>query len=107
MSQTMTAEKLFRDLRHMPSEEREKFFMILSTKAFSDADMSHEALFGHLASDAFTSEEAAEYLEVSMSTFRRYVSAEKLKPNSVVGRNQMFSVPDLKAFKKALRKVKG
>jgi len=107
MSQTMTAEKLFRDLRHMPSEERQKFFMILSTNAFPDGDLSHEALFGHLAGEEFTSEEAAEYLEVSMSTFRRYVSTEKLKPNSVVGRNQMFSVPDLKAFKKALRKVKG
>ena len=107
MKHTMTAEGLFRDLAHMPAGERQKFFMILSRNAFRDGDLSHEALFGHLAGEEFTSEEAAEYLEVSMSTFRRYVSTGKMKASSAVGRNQMFAVPDLKAFKKALKEVKG
>lgn len=91
----------------MPPTERQKFFVILSTNAFRGEDLSHEQLFGHLAGDEFTAQEASEYLEVSMSTFRRIVTSGKLAPSSAVGRNQMFSVPDLKAFKKALKVAKG
>lgn len=36
---------------------------------------SHEELFGSLADDNFTAQEAAEYLEVSVSTFRRFVAS--------------------------------
>ena len=104
MAHTLTAEDLYQDLKKMPATERQKFFVILSSNAFRGDDMSHEELFGHLANDSFTAQEAAEYLEVSMSTFRRLVSDGKLAPASVVGRNQMFAVPDLKAFKKA-RKI--
>lgn len=68
--------------------------------------LSHEQLFGHLAGDEFTAKEASEYLEVSMSTFRRVVTSGKLEPSSVVGRNQMFSVTNLKSFKKALKATK-
>lgn len=107
MAHTMTAEELFQDLRKMPTTERQKFFVILSTNAFRDDDMSHEELFGHLASDNFTAQEAGEYLEVSMSTFRRFVASGKLNPSSTVGRNQMFAVADLKAFKKALKIANG
>lgn len=64
---------------------------------------SHEELFGHLANDNFTAQEAAEYLEVSMSTFRRFIAGGKLSPSATVGRNQMFAVPDLKVFKRALK----
>ena len=102
MAHALTAEDLFQDLKQMPTTERQKFFVILSTNAFRGEDMSHEQLFGHLKGDDFTAQEAAEYLEVSMSTFRRFVSSDKLKPSSMVGRNQMFAVADLKAFKKAL-----
>ncbi len=103
----MTAEDLFQDLKQMPITERQRFFVILSTNAFRGADMGHEELFGHLAGDAFTAQEAAEYLEVSMSTFRRFVAGDKLNPSSTVGRNQLFAVPELKAFKKALKAAKG
>ncbi len=106
MTHSMTAENLFRDLEQMPASERQKFFVILSTNAFRGDDLSHEQLFGHLDGDAFTAHEAAEYLEVSMSTFRRYVTSGKLNPSSSVGRNQMFAVPDLTGFKKALRAAK-
>jgi excisionase family DNA binding protein len=102
MPHALTAEDLFQYLKKMPTTERQKFFVILSTNAFRSDDMSHEQLFGHLASDSFTAQEASEYLEVSMSTFRRFVASGKLNPNSTVGRNQMFAVADLKAFKKAL-----
>ena len=107
MPHAMTAEDLFQDLKQMPTTERQKFFVILSTNAFRGDDMSHEQLFGHLAEDNFTAQEAAEYLEVSMSTFRRFVASGKLNPGSTVGRNQMFAVADLKAFKKALKIANG
>lgn len=102
----MTAEDLFQDLKQMPVTERQKFFVILSANAFRGDDMSHEELFGHLSGDNFTAQEAAEYLEVSMSTFRRFVASGKLNPDSIVGRNQLFAVPELKAFKKALKTAK-
>ena len=107
MPHAMTAEDLFQDLKQMPTAERQKFFVILSTNAFRGDDMSHEQLFGHLTEDNFTAQEATEYLEVSMSTFRRFVASGKLNPSSTVGRNQMFAVADLKALKKALKIVKG
>ncbi len=107
MGHALTAEDLYQDLSQMPQTERQKFFVILSSNAFRGEDLSHEQLFGHLAGDEFTAQEAAEYLEVSMSTFRRLVTSGKLAPSSTVGRNQMFSVPDLKAFKKALKVAKG
>jgi hypothetical protein len=107
MAHTMTAEDLFHDLKKMPDAERQKFFVILSTNAFRGEDMSHEELFGHLAGDEFTAQEAAEYLEVSMSTFRRFVAGDKLNPSSTVGRNLMFAVPELRVFKKAMKTAKG
>lgn len=107
MAHTMTAEDLFHDLKKMPDVERQKFFVILSKNAFRGEDMSHDELFGHLAGDEFTAQEAAEYLEVSMSTFRRFVAGDKLNTSSTVGRNLMFAVPELKAFKKAMKTAKG
>ena len=107
MPHALTAENLFQDLKQMPTTERQKFFVILSTNAFRGDDMSHEQLFGHLAGDNFTAQEATEYLEVSMSTFRRFVASGKLNPNATVGRNKMFAVTDLKAFKKALKIANG
>jgi len=107
MAHAMTAEDLFQDLKKMPTTERQRFFVILSTNAFRGDDMSHKELFGHLAGDEFTAHEATEYLEVSISTFRRFVAGGKLNPSSTVGRNQMFAASELKAFKKALKTAKG
>jgi excisionase family DNA binding protein len=44
--------------------------------------------------------EAAQYLEVSLPTLRRYVQAGKLQPSHTVGRNQMVSASDLRADKR-------
>lgn len=107
MAHAATAEELFQDLKLMPTIERQKFFVILSTNAFRGDDLTHSELFGHLSEDEFTAEEAREYLEVSMSTFRRLVAAGKLLPSSTVGRSQLFAAKDLKGFKKALRTAKG
>lgn len=67
---------------------------------------SHAEVFGDVLGAEFTGDEAAEYLEVSVSTFRRYVQGQKISPVRVVGRNQFFSAADLKSFKKSLRAVK-
>ena len=71
-----------------------------------EGNFSHAEVFGDVLSAEFTAEEAAEYLEVSVSTFRRYVQGKKIAPVHVVGRNQFFSAADLKSFKKSLRAVK-
>ena len=107
MASSATAEELFQDLKRMPAAERQRFFVLLSVNAFRGEDLSHEELFGHLSGDDFTADEAVEYLEVSMSTFRRYVASGKLQPSATVGRSQLFAVADLKRFKKALRLAKG
>jgi hypothetical protein len=101
MARKVTAKELFQGLSLIPKEERKKIFESISTNAFGDEDRSYEKLFAHLAGDEFTAQEAVEYLEVSMSTFRRYVKAGKLHPSSNVGRKQMYAVKDLKKFKRA------
>lgn len=103
---TITAEELFQDLKAMPANERTRFFTLLAINAFGDDNLSHEQVFGRLANAEFTAQEAAEYLEISMSTFRRYVHDGKLKPSSALGRNQLFATRDLKAFKRVLKDVK-
>ena len=66
--------------------------------------LNHEQVFGHLRNTAFSAEEAAEFLEISLTTFRRYVQAGRLKPTSIIGRNQLFSSADLKLLKQKINK---
>lgn len=97
----LTAEDLFSEMKRMPELERTRFFSLLTGSAFRDDDFSHEQVFGHLQQEPFSAWEAAEYLEVSVPTLRRYVQSGKLVPSHMVGRNQMFSVQTLRAFKRA------
>jgi excisionase family DNA binding protein len=103
MSHAVTAQDLFFEMKRMPPAERVKFFALLSENAFRDDDFSHGQVFGHLEGETLSAAEAAEYLEVSLPTLRRYVQAGKLQPSHTVGRNQMFAVPDLRGYKR-LRK---
>jgi hypothetical protein len=103
----LTAEDLLSEMKAMPSAERCRFFALLGLKFFQEDNLTHEQVLGHLADVEFTAQEAAEYLEVAIATFRRYVQGGKLKPSRVVDRSQMFSTHDLKAFKRSLRDVKG
>jgi excisionase family DNA binding protein len=64
--------------------------------------LTHEQVFGNLKNESFTTEEAAQYLEVSIPTFRRYVQSGKLKPSQVVGRSQLFATTDLRRLKQKL-----
>ena len=101
MNHALTAQDLFSELKRMPATERVKFFSLLSLNAFRDDDFSHEQVFGHLAREPLSAWEAAEYLEVSLPTLRRHVQAGKLQPSHTVGRNQMFSASDLRAYKRS------
>ncbi|MDP2830330.1 MAG: helix-turn-helix domain-containing protein [Sulfuricellaceae bacterium] len=69
------------------------------TSAFRKDDFTHEQVFGHLQQEAFSAGEAAEYLEVSIPTLRRYVQSGKLVPSHTVGRNQMFSAQTIRMVK--------
>ena len=102
----VTAEELFAAMKKMPPTERVRFFTLLGETAFEKNDFSHVEVFGDVLSAEFTVDEAAEYLEVSISTFRRYVQGKKICPAHVVGRNQFFSAADLKSFKRSMRAVR-
>lgn len=101
MNHALTAQDLFSEIKRMPSTERIKFFSLLADQAFRDDDLTHEQVFGHLKHEFLSACEAAQYLEVSVPTLRRYVQTHKLRPCHRVGRNQMFSTEDLRAYKRA------
>ena len=101
MNHALTAQDLFTEMKRMPATERVKFFSLLSSNAFRDDDFSHEQVFGRLEREPLSAREAAEYLEVSLPTLRRYVQADKLRPGHTVGRSQLFSASDLRSFKRA------
>ena len=102
MGQFMRAEEVFLQVQHMPENERLKFFMLVAKNAFQADSFSHSDLFGHLNDARFSAKEAAEYLEVSMPTFRRYVQSGKVIPAEIVGRSQLFSSADLRKLKKLI-----
>lgn len=101
-----TAEDLFVAMKSLPPTERVRFFTLLGENAFEKENFSREEVFGEIVNANLTVSEAAEYLEVSVPTFRRYVQAQKIIPSHVVGRNQFFAAKKLKAFKRALKDVK-
>ena len=102
MSHATTARELFEDLQALPATERGKFFLLLESRAFQEEDFTYEDVFGHLAGETFTVAEAAEYLDMSVPNFRRYVRRGQIAPAQTVGRNQMFATRPLKALKRAL-----
>jgi len=104
---TLTAEALFTSLQHMLPSEREKFFSLISRKAFSEGDnLSHGELFGHLQGSEFTADEAADYLGVSIATFRRYCRQGKITVSTIVGTSHLYSLSALRVLKQAMKLVK-
>ena len=63
---------------------------------------SHEEVFGYLKDARFSAQEAAEYLEVSVPTFRCYVQSQKINPVEIVGRSELFSSGDLRELKRVI-----
>jgi excisionase family DNA binding protein len=100
MSNELTAENVFLQIKEMPEKERVKLFTLVVNNAFRDQEnFSHEEVFGHLRTELFSAEEAATYLEISLPTLRRLVQSKRLQPKQVVGRSQLFTVHDLKFLK--------
>lgn len=99
MTMPMTAEDLYAEMEQMPSSERTRFFLILADKAFSEENYTHDQVFGAVNREPFSVPEAAEYLEVSVPTLRRYVQSGKLRPSQVIGRSQLFNASDLRSLK--------
>ena len=68
MSQALTAQDLFVEMKRMPPAERIKFFALIASRAFRDDDFTHNQVFGQVNQEPFSASEAAEYLEVSLPT---------------------------------------
>ncbi len=101
MNNHLTAEDLYTEMKRMPTSERTRFFVMLTSNAFREDDFTHEQVFGAVHREPFSVPEAAEYLEVSVPTLRRYVQSGKLRPSQVVGRSQLFDAAVLRSFKKS------
>jgi len=67
----------------------------------AEDNFTHDQVFGETHQIPFSAWEAAEYLEVSLPTLRRYVQSGKLVPSHIVGRNQLFSAQSLRTFKRS------
>ena len=93
---------MFDQVKKMPTKERVKFFSLIAINAFQESNFTHEQVFGHLRNDTFSAEEAAEYLEISIPTFRRYVQSGKIQPKEIIGRSQLFATIDLRKLKQKL-----
>ena len=94
----ITAEKVYREIINMPLAEREKLFAVIARRGFEKESYTHEEVFGDISSAPFTLREAAEYLEVSQITVRRWAKEGKIQARRI-GHNIVFDPA-------ALRKVK-
>ena len=100
-----TAQELFSTLQQLSLSERQYFFELLAGGLCNDSNQenyTHTQVFGHLDNALFTAAEAAEYLDVSIATFRRYVRDHKMNTASVVGSSHLYALDELREFKKAL-----
>ena len=106
MAYALTAEDVFLQIKEMPEKERVKLFTLVVNNAFRDQEnYSHEEVFGHLRTQLFSAEEAANYLEISLPTLRRLVQSQRLKPKQIIGRSQLFGTTDLKQIKQQIKKT--
>ncbi|MBI3600211.1 MAG: helix-turn-helix domain-containing protein [Nitrospinae bacterium] len=99
---TITAEKVYREILEMPLKEREKLFTVIARQGFEKEFYTHDEVFDDIRREPFTIKEAAEYLEVAEITVRRLVKTVGLKARKI-GKNIVFDVDDLKAFKRQKR----
>ena len=48
MTNLLTAEDVFIQVKQMPKKERIRFFSLIANNVFEDSNFSHEQVFGHL-----------------------------------------------------------
>lgn len=85
-----TANDLFAAMKTTAPNEPMRFFTLLGENVFENEDFSRDEVFGDVVGANFTVSEVAEYLEVSVPTFRRYVKAQTITPNNIVDINQFL-----------------
>ena len=95
----ITAEKVYKAILKMPLKEREKLFTVIARRGFEKEFFTHDEVFSDIRRSPFTIKEAAEYLEVAEITVRRWIKEGKLKAGRL-GKNIVFDVDELKAFKR-------
>lgn len=95
---TITAKKVYREIIDMPVKEREKLFTAIARHGFEKEDYTHDEVFRDLAGTPFTITEAAEYLEVSAITIRRWVKEGKLRSRRI-GKSIVFDTEVLREAK--------
>ncbi|MBC8392328.1 MAG: helix-turn-helix domain-containing protein [Deltaproteobacteria bacterium] len=96
----ITAEKVYKEILEMPVKEREKLFTVIARKGFEKEVYGHDEVFDDIRRSPFTVKEAAEYLEVSEITLRRWIKVGKITSDRI-GRSIFFEADELKAIKKA------
>jgi len=101
----ITAEKVYKKIQKMPTNEREKLFNVIVRRAFEKDLYTHSEVFKEIRQSPFTIREAAEYLEVAEITVRRWVRDRSLESRTI-GRNIVFDPDDLKKFKKKRQAAK-
>ena len=95
----ITAEKVYKDILDMPLKERERLFGVIARQGFEKDMYGHDEVFDEVRQSPFTVKEAAEYLEVAEITLRRWIKAENIEYERI-GRNIVFGLDKLKAFKR-------
>ena len=53
MTNILTAEDVFIQVKQMPKKERIRFFSLISNNVFEDSNFSHEQVFDHLKNSFF------------------------------------------------------
>src|SRR4030066_1468799 len=101
----ITAEKIYKEILEMPIKEREKLFTVIARRGFEKDLYTHDEVFDDIRRSPFTIKEASEYLEVAEITVRRWVYDGLLKSKRI-GKNIVFDIDDLKAFKKKRKPCK-
>ena len=109
----MTAEQLLNQFEVLKAKEKEHFLSrlmkLMARRAFSEVahpdtkTYSRRQVFGDLDGALFTFAEVCEYLERSEPQVRRYVADQAIVPAKTIGKNQLFDLAALRAFKKTLR----
>jgi len=95
----ITAKKVYREILEMPVKERERLFTVIARRGFEKDLYTHDEVFDDIRRSPFTIKEAAAYLEMAEITVRRWVYDGILKSKRI-GKNIVFDIDDLKAFKK-------
>jgi excisionase family DNA binding protein len=98
-----TAERVYQEILEMPVVERERLFGLIARRGFEKDLYSFDEVFDDLKGSLFTVKEVAEYLEVSEISVRRLVKRGSLKAIGKIGRNLVFDIDEVRAWKRRFK----